>query len=167
MNANVNASGQTEFGGNVRLLNQRLIINGQFTSRDKNITGNSNYNTNNSSALSSDIDVEYLIFPDGNLRLKAYNHSNTTNSNDLVYDSDYKQGIGILYRKDFDSWKEFFENTRKKQRLAEIRRQQRLEERKKQQEEKERLEKEKQELEKAKNKETIKDNSDDSERVEF
>lgn len=167
VNANVNASGQTEFGGNVRLLNQRLIINGQFTSRDKNITGNSNYNTNNSSALSSDIDVEYLIFPDGNLRLKAYNHSNTTNSNDLVYDSDYKQGIGILYRKDFDSWKEFFENTRKKQRLAEIRRQQRLEERKKQQEEKERLEKEKQELEKAKNKENIKDNSDDSERVEF
>ncbi|MNH41777.1 hypothetical protein D3C79_1033380 [compost metagenome] len=51
--------------------------------------------------------------------------------------------------------------------MAEIRRQQRLEERKKQQEEKERLEKEKQELEKAKNKETIKDNSDDSERVEF
>lgn len=170
LNANINASGEAEFGGNVRLLNERLIINGSFTSRDKNVTGNSNYNTNNSSALSSDIDIEYLIFPEGNLRLKAYNHSNTTNStNNLTYDSDYKQGVGILYRKDFDTWKEFFENTRKKNKRQEARRLERAELRKKEQEEKERLEKEKKELEEKEKQKKI-DNSggdSDSELIEF
>ncbi|UKJ08498.1 translocation/assembly module TamB domain-containing protein [Solitalea lacus] len=164
INANVSATGETEVGGNVRLLNQRLIINGSFTSRDKNTTGTT-MSTNNSSALSSDIDIEYLIFPDGSLRLKAYNHSNTTNNSDFFYDSEYKQGIGVLYRKDFDSWREFFENTRKKERQRELRRQQRAEERKKELEEKEKQEKEKKEQEE-KNKQQVDDNSD-SEPVEF
>ena len=55
-----------------QLLNNRLLINGNFGYRDKMIS------TNNSNFI-GDFDIEYLLNKAGNIRLKAYNHFNDQN----------------------------------------------------------------------------------------
>lgn len=75
-----------------RLLNNRLLINGNFGYRDKNTS---------QTTFVGDFDLEYLLNKNGNLRLKAYNHFN-----DQYYylkSALTTQGIGILYRKEFDN----------------------------------------------------------------
>ncbi len=75
-----------------KLLNNRLLINGNFGYRDK---------ATSTTTFIGDFDIEYLLNKNGNLRLKAYNHFN---------DQDYylqsamtTQGIGIVFRRDFDN----------------------------------------------------------------
>lgn len=74
-----------------QLFDNRLIINGNLGYRDRSIS-----NTN----FIGDFDIEYLLNKRGNFRLKAYNHFN-----DAYYylkSALTTQGIGIIYRKDFD-----------------------------------------------------------------
>lgn len=79
-----------------QLLNNRLLINGNFGYRDNPMT-----NTN----FVGDFEAEWLINRSGEIRLRAYNKTN-----DQYYmRSNYNtQGIGIIFRKDFDKWKELF-----------------------------------------------------------
>ena len=74
-----------------RLLNNRLLINGNFGYRDRN---------NSSTTFIGDFDIEYLLHRNGNLRLKAYNHFNDQNY--YLKSALTTQGIGIIYRKDFN-----------------------------------------------------------------
>ncbi len=74
-----------------RLLNNRLLINGNFGYRDKN--------TSNTQFV-GDFDIEYLLNKNGNLRLKAYNHFNDQNY--YLRSALTTQGVGVVFRRDFD-----------------------------------------------------------------
>lgn len=84
-----------------RLLNNRLLINGNFGYRE------SYYSTNN---FIGDFDVQYLLTPNGNLSLKAYNQ---TNDRYFIQSSLTTQGIGLQYKRDFNNWRQAFRRTRK------------------------------------------------------
>lgn len=86
-----------------RLLNNRLLINGNFGYRD--------HSTSNT-VFVGDFDIEYLLNRNGNLRLKAYNHFNDQNY--YLRSAMTTQGIGIIYRKDFDNPFTFLKPKRKK-----------------------------------------------------
>ena len=85
-----------------KLLNNRLLINGNFGYRDR---------SNSSTTFVGDFDVEYLLSKNGNLRLKAYNHFNDQNY--YLREALTTQGLGIVYRKDFDNWFTFLKKKKK------------------------------------------------------
>lgn len=85
-----------------QLLNNRLIINGNLGYRD------SQYSSTN---FIGDFDIEYLLTENGNLRLKAYNHFNDRNY--TMRTALTTQGIGVMYKHDFNTWKNFFEFSKK------------------------------------------------------
>lgn len=70
-----------------RLLNNRLIINGQFGYRD---------NANATTSFIGDFDVNYLLLPNGNISLKVYNQ---TNDRYFTKSSLNTQGIGLIMKK--------------------------------------------------------------------
>lgn len=74
-----------------RLLNNRLLINGNFGYRDRS--------TSNTQFI-GDFDIEYLLNKYGNLRLKAYNHFNDQNY--YLRSALTTQGVGVVFRHDFD-----------------------------------------------------------------
>ncbi|MCM1369457.1 MAG: translocation/assembly module TamB [Candidatus Amulumruptor caecigallinarius] len=74
------------------LLNNRLILNGNFGYRDKSTS---------QTTFIGDFDIEYLLSRDGRLRLKAYNHFNDASY--YLKSSLTTQGVGLIYRKEFDN----------------------------------------------------------------
>lgn len=86
-----------------RLLNNRLLINGQFGYRD-------NATTNNSSFI-GDFDIRYLLFPNGNLAVRVYNQ---TNDRYFTRNSLNTQGLGVILKRDFNGLKDLFGSGRKK-----------------------------------------------------
>ncbi len=74
------------------LLNNRLLLNGNFGYRDKAL---------NSNQFIGDFDVEYLLTRRGNWRVKAYNHFNDRNL--YVKNALTTQGIGLVFKHDFDN----------------------------------------------------------------
>ena len=79
-----------------RLLNNRLIINGQFGYRD---------NANATTSFIGDFDINYLLQPNGNIAVKVYNQ---TNDRYFTKSSLNTQGIGLIMKKDFNSMMELF-----------------------------------------------------------
>ncbi|MDR0988888.1 MAG: translocation/assembly module TamB [Prevotellaceae bacterium] len=92
------------------LLNNRLLINGNFGYRDNPLA-----NTN----FVGDFDAEWLVTRGGDIRLKAYNETN-----DRYYTKTNltTQGIGIIFKKDFSHWRElmFWNKWRLKQMKKQI-----------------------------------------------
>lgn len=86
-----------------RLLNNRLLINGNFGYRDKSTS---------QTTFVGDFDIEYLLNRSGNLRLKAYNHFNDQNY--YLRQALTTQGLGVIYRKDFDNPFTFLKRWKKK-----------------------------------------------------
>ncbi|MFI3239975.1 MAG: hypothetical protein R3Y22_05230 [Bacteroidales bacterium] len=76
-----------------QLLNNRLLLNGNFGYRDQSLN-------NSSSNFIGDFDVEYLLTKSGNLRLKAYNHYNENNY--YLNNALNTQGVGIMVKYEFD-----------------------------------------------------------------
>ena len=74
-----------------RLFDDRLLINGNVGYRDR---------TTSQTTFIGDFDIEYLLSRDGKLRLKAYNHFNDASY--YLKSALTTQGIGIVYRKEFD-----------------------------------------------------------------
>ncbi len=74
------------------LLNNRLLLNGNFGYRDKSLNNNS---------FIGDFDIEYLLNRSGSLRLKAYNRYNDQNY--YVKSALTTQGVGIVFKQDFDN----------------------------------------------------------------
>lgn len=72
-----------------RMLNNRLLINGQFGYRD---------NANATTSFIGDFDVRYLLFPNGNLQVRVYNQ---TSDRYFIKSNLNTQGIGIIFRHDF------------------------------------------------------------------
>jgi len=87
-----------------RLLNDRILFNGNFGYRD---------NMETPDAFIGDIDIEVLLNRAGTWRLKAYNHYNEKYYYVRNGGSVQTQGIGIIYKKDFDNIKELFTRPKK------------------------------------------------------
>lgn len=79
-----------------RLLNDRLLINGNFGYRD-----NPMYATN----FVGDFDIQYLLTPSGSISLKAYSE---TNERYFTKSSLTTQGIGIQLKRDFSNVRDLF-----------------------------------------------------------
>ena len=86
-----------------RLLNNRLLFNGQFGYRD---------NANATQSFIGDFDLRYLIFPNGNLAVRMYNQ---TNDRYFTRNSLNTQGLGLIMKKDFNGWRELFGIKKKKE----------------------------------------------------
>lgn len=91
-----------------RLLNDRILFNGNFGYRDNPITQD---------AFIGDVDIEVLLNKTGNWRLKAYNHYNEKfyyiNNN-----ATQTQGVGIIYKRDFDEFKDLFKRSKKEKNIT-------------------------------------------------
>ncbi len=97
------SSEELEVALSTQLFNDKLIIDGNV-----GVSGNQP-NQNNSGKTSNivgDVNMEYKLTDDGRFRLKGYNKSNTVDL--LNTNSPYTQGIGLLYRREFDSLSELF-----------------------------------------------------------
>ncbi len=79
-----------------RLLNNRLLINGQFGYRD---------NAYATTSFIGDFDIRYLIFPNGNFAIRVYNQ---TNDRYFTRNSLNTQGMGFILKKDFNGFRDLF-----------------------------------------------------------
>ena len=77
-----------------RLLNNRLLINGNFGYKE-NVMSNTNF--------IGDFEAVWLLTPSGEFRLRGYNQ---TNDRYYTRPTLTTQGIGFIYRKDFTQWDE-------------------------------------------------------------
>ena len=84
------------------LFNNRLLLNGNLGYRDPS--------TSNTTFV-GDFDIEYLLTRKGNLRLKAYNHFNDQNY--YLKSALTTQGIGVVWRMDFDNLGTLFKRRKK------------------------------------------------------
>lgn len=80
-----------------RLLNDRLLINGNFGYRDNALTNQANF--------IGDFDIKWRLSENGNTYIKAYNKTNDRYFTKATLNT---QGIGITYQRDFDSWRALF-----------------------------------------------------------
>ena len=85
-----------------RMLNNRLLFNGQFGYRD---------NANATTSFIGDFDLRYLLFPNGNLSINVYNK---TNDRYFTRNTLTTQGIGLIMKKDFNGLRDLFGIKRKK-----------------------------------------------------
>ncbi|MDE7426903.1 MAG: translocation/assembly module TamB [Muribaculaceae bacterium] len=85
-----------------RLLNNRLLLNGNLGYRDKSL---------NTNQFIGDFDIEYLLNPKGTWRLKAYNRYNDQNY--YLRSAATTQGVGIMFKRDFDSLFSFLHRKKK------------------------------------------------------
>lgn len=90
-----NAEYEGVFSG--RMLNNRLLINGQFGYRDNATQANPSF--------IGDFDIQYLLNPNGNLALKVYNQ---TNDRYFTRSSLNTQGVGLIMKKDFNGFSDLF-----------------------------------------------------------
>jgi len=98
---------ELELALSTQLFNDRLILDGNFGLSDRDNVSNEAQNTNN---LIGDLSVEYKITKDGKLRVKAFNNSNQFSLTET--NSAYTQGVGMSYREDYDTNKEFWQSLR-------------------------------------------------------
>lgn len=80
-----------------RLLNNRLLLNGQFGYRDRATTATTSF--------IGDFDVQYLLTPSGSIAIKMYNQ---TNDRYFTRSSLNTQGLGFILKKDFSSFPDLF-----------------------------------------------------------
>ena len=90
-----------------RLLDNRLLINGNFGYRE-NPLANKNF--------IGDFDVQWLLNKSGNISLKAYNKTNDRYFSRTTLTT---QGVGILLRHDFNHWLSPFKRKNKKEETEE------------------------------------------------
>lgn len=86
-----------------QLLNNRLIFNGNFGYKN---------NATQKNAFIGEFDLEYLLTPSGDFRLKAYNHTNDMYM--YLKQALTTQGVGIMYKKDFTHFSDIFRRPKKR-----------------------------------------------------
>jgi hypothetical protein len=86
------------------LLDDRLLINGNFGYRDNTLKQNSSF--------IGDFDVRWRLSDHGNTYLKAYNQTNDRYFTKATLNT---QGIGIAYKRDFENFGELLKRKRKKE----------------------------------------------------
>lgn len=89
-----------------RLLNDRLLINGNFGYRDS-----PTYTSN----FVGDFDIRYLLTPRGNISLRAYSE---TNDRYFTKSTLTTQGVGITLQRDFTNFRTLFRSEERRSRKA-------------------------------------------------
>lgn len=84
-------------GVSTQILNNRLIISTDFGVRDNSIYGGDNVNN-----IIGDFSAEYKLTKDGRIRLKAFNKSNDYQSTAVLKKAPFTQGVGLVFRKEFE-----------------------------------------------------------------
>ncbi|MFM7728576.1 MAG: translocation/assembly module TamB domain-containing protein, partial [Flavobacteriales bacterium] len=103
------SSEQVALALGTQLFNERLSLSSNFGVARNNNAASANQNATN---IIGDIRIEYKITPEGKVRLVMYNESNDFRAT-TVQQSPYTQGVGIIYREDFDSLHDLIEGFRK------------------------------------------------------
>ena len=84
-----------------QLFNNRVVVNGNI--------GNKQYNTGNTqNDVVGDLDIEIKLDRSGALRVNLFSHSADQFSNYL--DNSQRNGVGLMYQTEFNSFKTFFRN---------------------------------------------------------
>ena len=102
---------EVEVALSTQLLNDRVTLNG-------NVDVGGNQASANTSGISGEFTIEFKLTD--MLRFKVFNRSNNNLFYQVQHQYQYTQGVGIFYRRDFDTLKDFFiapENRRKKKSL--------------------------------------------------
>jgi hypothetical protein len=86
-----------------QLFNDKLSL-----STNVGVSRNKNTSTTGATNLIGDIRLEYKLTPEGKIRLVVYNESNDYRMA-AVQQSPYTQGVGVIYRTEFDTMEEFFQ----------------------------------------------------------
>lgn len=86
-----------------QLLDNRLLFNGNLGYRDKSLNNNS---------FIGDFDIRYLLNRAGTIQLKAYNRYNDQNY--YLKSALTTQGVGVVFKRDFDNIFSFLRPLRKK-----------------------------------------------------
>lgn len=92
-----NTAQQVEVAVSTQLFDNRLSIDGNF--------GVASKQQSTASSNLIDVNVEYKLTPDGKLRVMAYNRPNDY-VNAIVTQSPSKQGVGLLYKEEFNNFRE-------------------------------------------------------------
>jgi len=88
-----------------QLFNDRVSIDGSF-----GVVGDEK--SQRTSNIVGDVNVEVKITQDGRLRIRAFNR---TNDIDILEDNTpYTQGVGVFYRKEFNSFRELVQWMKRK-----------------------------------------------------
>ena len=87
-----------------RLLNDRLLINGNFGYRDR-------VEQAQTAGFVGDFDIQYLLTPNGTLRLKAYSQTNDRYFTKSMLTT---QGIGVSVQHDFNNLRQLFTRSKRK-----------------------------------------------------
>lgn len=95
---------ELEVALSTQLFNDRIIIDGNFgVGGDRTQPSPTGQNTSN---IVGDVNIEYKWTDEGKFRIKAFNKSN---ANDYINNnSPYTQGVGVFYRKEFNSFKDLW-----------------------------------------------------------
>jgi len=102
-----NSGQELEVALSTQLFNDRLLIDGAF--------GMNYYHTGSSQKASNivgDINIEYILTHDRRLRLRAFNRTNDIDL--LLNSSQYTQGLGLTYQREFNRWIELFRKPKKR-----------------------------------------------------
>ena len=84
-----------------QLFNNRVVVNGNI--------GNKQYSSGNTqNEVVGDIDIEIKLDRSGSFRLNLFSHSADQYTNYL--DNSQRNGVGITYQTEFNSFKQFFKN---------------------------------------------------------
>jgi len=94
------AVGHNEYALGIKktFLDDQLIVSGTFGTRTSMTT-----ETQSQSTLIGDIEVEYKLNKEGNLRINVFNESNDNRTLQSMNRGLAKQGIGLYYRENFDN----------------------------------------------------------------
>lgn len=95
------SSQELEVALSTQLFDDRVLIDGNV-----GVAGTNPGINQRTSNIIGDVHVEVKITPEGKFRIKAFNRSNTFDV--LHAASPYTQGLGIFYRREFDSLSELF-----------------------------------------------------------
>lgn len=79
-----------------QLFNDRLLLSGNF-----GVQGTAPNSNDRATSVIGDFRLEYIIMPDGRLRLKVFSESNDNTVLDLDQSAS-KQGVGLVFQKEFD-----------------------------------------------------------------
>ena len=105
-----------------QLFNNRVIVNGNI--------GNKQYSSGNTeNEVVGDIDIEIKLDRSGAFRLNLFSHSADQYTNYL--DNSQRNGVGITYQTEFNSFKQFFKNmfsSKKKRQQAKLEEEQNMRE---------------------------------------
>ena len=93
------------------MFNNRVVVNGSV--------GNKQYSSGGQTDVVGDLDIEIKLDRSGSFRLNLFSHSADSYTNYL--DNSQRNGVGLTYQTEFNSFKQFFKNmfsSRKKRQEA-------------------------------------------------